>query len=66
MFWIDYTVQSGVDCFTVKGDWPGEVMGRNRDGTWGGKEQPLYQPGDIYKVNSDGWLVKIGEDKDDV
>ena len=31
--WIDYTVESAGDNFTVKGDWPGEVMGVNKDGT---------------------------------
>lgn len=66
MRWVDYSIESGNDRFTVLGDWPGEVMGRNRDGSWGGKEHPLYQPGDIYRVDEQGWLIKIGEDKDDV
>lgn len=64
MFWLDYTVHSGYEKFRVEGDWPGEVMGRNKDGTWGGKSQPLYSPGDIYEVNEDGWLIKIGNTKD--
>lgn len=66
MIWMDYIVQSGHDCFTVKGDWPGEVMGLDKEGNPGAKTHPLYQPGDIYKVNNDGWLIKIGEDRDDV
>ena len=65
MFWLDYTVHSGLDKFRVEGDWPGEVMGLDRDGNPGFKEPPLYQVGDIYRVNEDGWLVKIGEDRDD-
>jgi len=64
MFWLDYTVHSGYEKFRVEGDWPGEVMGRNKDGTWGGKNDPLYSPGDIFEVNEDGWLIKIGNTKD--
>ena len=66
MFWLDYTVHSGIDKFRVEGDWPGEVMGFDKDGNDGFKTQPLYRPGDIYRVNEDGWLIKIGEDRDDV
>ena len=59
MIWMDYLIESGNNKFTVKGDWPGEVMGRNKDGTWGGKTQPLYQPGDVFVVDEDGWLCKV-------
>jgi hypothetical protein len=38
-------------------------MGVQKDGT--PKDHWLYKPGDIYRVNEAGWLVKIGEDKDD-
>ena len=58
MMWVDYTVESGPYGFTVRGDWPGEVMGRNQDGSWGGKSQPLYSPGEHYIVNENGWLVR--------
>jgi hypothetical protein len=58
MIWMDYLIESGNNKFTVKGDWPGEVMGKNKDGTWGGKSHPLYQPGDVFVVDEDGWLVK--------
>lgn len=60
MFWIDYTVHSGPNCFTVEGDWPGEVMGWSKDGdkTGGLKANPLYQVGDIYVVDNGGWLRK--------
>jgi hypothetical protein len=40
-------------------------MGRDRDGNPGAKERALYQPGDIFKVDEEGWLIKIGEDRDD-
>lgn len=66
MFWLDYAIHSGYEKFRVEGDWPGEVMGYDRDGNMGAKAQPLYQPGDIYRVDKDGWLVKIGEDRDDL
>ena len=56
MMWIDYTVESAGDNFTVKGDWPGEVMGVNKDGTQ--KGHWLYKPGDVFIVNENGWLVK--------
>ena len=65
MMWMDYLIMSAGPNFTIKGDWDGEVMGRNQDGTWGGKSEPLYLPGDIFRVNEDGWLIKIGEDRDD-
>ena len=60
MMWLDYTVQSGSDCFTVTGDWPGEVMGWDRDGNKHGglKVNPLYQPGDVFVVDEHGWLRK--------
>lgn len=54
MFWMDYTIESGQDKFRVKGDWDTELI-----------EKGLYQPGDMYIVNEEGWLIKIGEDKDD-
>lgn len=66
MIWLDYTVHSGIDKFTVEGDWPGEVMGFDKDGNEGVKSHPLYRPGDIYRVDKDGWLIKIGEDRDDI
>lgn len=51
---MDYTIESGVDKFRVKGDWDTELI-----------EKGLYIPGDIYKVDENGWLIKIGEDRDD-
>ena len=59
MLWLDYTVESGPNGFTVKGEWPGEVMGVAKDGTL--KEHYLYKPGDVFIVNENGWLVKTDE-----
>jgi len=58
MIWLDYTVHSGPNCFTVQGDWPGEVMGFDKDGNPGNKTMPLYQPGDVFGVDQQGWLRK--------
>jgi hypothetical protein len=63
MRWLDYNINQAGDNFCIEGDWPGEVMGVQKDGT--PKDHWLYKPGDIYRVNEAGWLVKIGEDKDD-
>ncbi len=59
MLWLDYTVESGPNGFTIKGEWPGEVMGVAKDGT--PKEHYLYKPGDVFIVNENGWLVKTDE-----
>lgn len=57
MLWIDYMVESFPDgSFTVKGDWPGEVMGVQKDGT--PKDHCLYKPGDVFVVNEYGILKK--------
>ena len=59
MLWLDYNLESFPDgSFTVKGDWPGEVMGRKQDGTWNGKSAPLYKPGDVFVVDELGILRK--------
>ena len=45
---------------SVKGDWDGEVMGYTEQGEKdGGKRTPLYKPGELYKVDENGWLVKL-------
>ena len=62
MFWIDYVVESiGLhgQGFRVKGDWAGEVMGKNKDGT--PKDSWLYKPGDVFVVDENGWLRKTDE-----
>jgi hypothetical protein len=63
MMWLDYTINSlpAGKGFKITGDWEGEVMGVTKDGTQ--KEHYLYKPGDVFRVNEGGWLVKIG-DKD--
>jgi hypothetical protein len=50
MFWLDYTIESGVDKFRVKGDWDMELV-----------EKGLYKPGDVFIVDENGWLVKSDE-----
>ena len=64
MFWLDYTVHSGYEKSRGDDDFSRDVIACNKDGTGGGKSQPLYSPGDIYEVNEDGWLIKIGNTKD--
>ncbi|OUV82068.1 MAG: hypothetical protein CBC91_01800 [Rickettsiales bacterium TMED131] len=58
MLWIDYTVESYPDgSFTVKGDWDGEVMGKQKDGS--DKDHFLYKPGDKFVVDDKGILRKV-------
>ena len=59
--WLDYTIDQAGPNFKVRGDWEGEVMGVSKDGTQ--KEHYLYKPGDVFRVNEGGWLVKVA-DKD--
>tara|TARA_B100001094_G_scaffold87008_1_gene83270 strand:+ start:4588 stop:4818 length:231 start_codon:yes stop_codon:yes gene_type:complete len=57
---MDYLVESYPDgSFTVKGDWEGEVMGLNQDGTYKGSH--LYKPGDVFVVQPNGLLRKSDE-----
>ena len=61
MMWVDYNIDSipGGKGFKVSGDWPGEVMGVQKDGTL--KDNWLYKPGDVFVVNENGWLIKTDE-----
>ena len=59
MMWVDYTVDQVGPNFTIKGDWPGEVMGWSEDGTEKKKENILYKPGDRFIVNEKGWLIRM-------
>jgi len=62
MIWLDYTVHSYANGdFTVEGEWPGEVMGLDREGNPGNKSHPLYRPGDVFIVDKDGVLRKSDE-----
>jgi len=61
MMWVDYNIDSipGGKGFKVSGDWPGEVMGVQKDGS--PKDNWLYKPGDVFVVNENGWLIKTDE-----
>lgn len=55
---MDYLVESFADgSFTVKGDWPEEVMGKQKDGS--DKGYALYKPGDKFIVDNNGILRKV-------
>ena len=56
MMWVDYNIDQVGEHFTVKGDYPGEVMGVARDGS--PRDHWLYKPGDVFIVNENGWLMK--------
>ncbi len=56
MMWVDYTIDQAGPNFTVKGDWEGEVMGKQKDGS--AKDHHLYKPGDRFIVNESGWLIR--------
>ena len=61
MTWIDYVIlhRPGYG-FKVKGDWEGEVMGHpDPDNPTRQKDHWLYKPGELYKVDDNGWLVKL-------
>ena len=58
MLWVDYAIDQSGPNFTVKGDWPGEVMGWTEDGTDKKKDSILYRPGDVFVVDESGWLIK--------
>lgn len=60
MIWMDYNIESFPDgSFTVQGEWPGEVMGKSKDG--GEKKTYLYKPGDVFVVTPNGILKKVDE-----
>lgn len=59
MIWMDYTIEQAGPNFTVKGDWPGEVMGVTREGVYKGNH--LYKPGDLFRVDENGWMVKVSD-----
>ena len=54
--WIDYTIEQIGENFMIRGDWPGEVMGIDRDGKL--SKKGLFKPGDVFVVNASGMLVK--------
>ena len=64
MMWVDYTINSipGGKGFKIVGDWDGEVMGKQKDGS--DKGYYLYKPGDVFVVNEHGWLIKQEKKKE--
>ena len=54
---MEYNINQAGENFRVEGNWEGEVMGVKQDGTE--KDYWLYRPGDVFRVNERGWLVKI-------
>ena len=50
MMWLDYTIDQVGEDFKIVGDTPTEVM-----------DQGLYKEGDVFVVNKDGWLQKVGK-----
>jgi len=59
MIWTGYNISQGENRFKVVGEWEDEVMGKKKDGT--DKGYALYRPGDVFKVNEAGWLIKQDE-----
>lgn len=59
MMWIDYTIQQAHTSFKILGDYEGEVMGLNKDGS--PRDHWLYKPGDVFIVDQNGWLRKTDE-----
>jgi hypothetical protein len=60
LLWVDYNIHQAGQNFRIEGNWPGEVMGLSKDGkSKDGKENPLYKPGDVFRVEDSGWLIKI-------
>ena len=61
MMWIDYIIDQAGKNFKIRGEWEGEVMGLEADGNK--KKNYLYKPGDVFRVNENGWLCHISGDE---
>ena len=59
--WVDYNIEQGLNKFRVKGDWDREVMGYDRDGNKTITKGTLYEEGEVYIVDSEGWLRKVDD-----
>lgn len=59
MIWMDYVIEQAGKNFKVNGDWAGEVMGVKKDGTL--NDHWLYKPGDLFRVDENGWMVKVSD-----
>jgi len=57
MLWMEYNIRQFGSDFTIEGNWPGEVMGKNQDGR--DKNHYLYKPGDVFVVQPNGILKKV-------
>jgi len=60
MIWLEYVIEQAGRNFRVRGEWEGELMGIDSDGSE--KENFLYKPGDLFRVNEKGWLCYISGD----
>jgi hypothetical protein len=60
MIWLEYVIEQAGRNFKVRGEWEGEPMGIDADGSE--KEHFLYKPGDLFRVNENGWLCHISGD----
>ena len=61
MIWMDYNIMQAGSNFRIEGEWHGEVMGLDKQGKPGNKTHPLYQPGDVFIVDENGWLRKTDQ-----
>jgi hypothetical protein len=58
MIWNGYDLESFPEgSFTIHGAWPGELMGKNKDGS--DKGYALYKPGDVFVAQKNGVLKKM-------
>ena len=57
ILWLEYAIEQAGSNWRVKGDWPGEIMGTDQDGTK--RDSYLYKPGDKFEVSEEGWLMKV-------
>ncbi len=60
MLWLEYAIEQAGSNWRVKGDWPGEIMGTDQDGTK--RDSYLYKPGDKFEVSEEGWLMKVEQE----
>ena len=57
LLWVDYNIHQAGQNFRIEGDWPGEVMGKQKDGKQ--KENHLYKPGDVLPDHKDRSACEI-------
>lgn len=59
MIWVDFVVEQMGNAFRVKGNSPKDVW-ETENGTQ--RQHALYKPGECFRVDEKGWLVKIESD----